>query len=167
MTAMGVETSLIYTVISVVFLISLLYVAQRVLSGRLTRLRGYKKFLHFVTAIITLVTVASIGYIWGVFELLIGSLTAAGVLGLVVGFAMLPKLADMINGILIYLDKEIDIGLDIEIEGKQGVIYEITLTRTKIVQEGGNTMLVPNRKFRESVIIIRGAKAGVRTGAPG
>ncbi len=63
----------------------------------------------------------------------------------------------MINGILIHLDREMDVGADIEIDGKRGIINEISLTRTKILN-GEYTLLVPNRKFRENVVIIRKKK---------
>ena len=154
---MEVEARFIYTVGLTALFIVLSIITHKVVGSRLKGLKGYRRFLYLTTVIVTLAILAQIGYIWGLFEILVGSLTAAGVLGLIIALAILPLLTDMINGILIHLDKEMDVGADIEIDGKRGIIDEISLTRTKIVN-GEYTLLVPNRKFRENVVIVRKKK---------
>lgn len=79
-------------------------------------------------------------------------------MGLIFGLAILPLVTDMINGILIRLDTDIDIGVDIEVDGKRGVVNEISLTRTRILSDG-YVIIVPNRRLRETVIIIRKGKS--------
>ena len=157
---MEVETRFIYTVAFTVLFLFLAFITHNVVGSRLKGLKGYRRFLYLTTVIITLAIMGQIGYIWGLFDLLVGSLTAAGVLGLIIALAILPLLTDMINGILIHLDREIDIGTDIEIDGKRGIIDEISLTRTKILN-GEYTLLVPNRKFRENIVIIRKKKGSL------
>lgn len=135
-------------------LIFLIYFVRNRLRGHLKGLKGYGRFLHLITLVIIIGIVAEVGYVWGVFELLVGSITAAGVLGVVFAWGTLPLITDMVSGILIHLDRDVNVGVDVEIDGKRGVIGEISLTRTKILNQE-YTMLVPNRRFRESVVIIR------------
>ncbi|MBI2126693.1 MAG: mechanosensitive ion channel [Thaumarchaeota archaeon] len=157
---MEVEPRFIYTVMLTALFVFLAFITHNVVGKQLKGLGGYRRFLYLWTVVITLVILGQIGYIWGLFDLLVGSLTAAGVFGLIIALAILPLLTDMINGILIHLDREIDIGTDIEIDGKRGIIDEISLTRTKILNEE-YTLLVPNRKFRENVVIIRKRKGAI------
>ena len=156
---MQVETRLVYNVVSTVLLVAFIFLMQRFAGSRLRELKGYSRFVYFVTFIMTLLTVAALGYFWDIFNLLIGSLTAAGVLGLITALAVLPLLTDMVNGILLHLDRDIDVGVDIEIDGRRGVIREISLTRTRVMN-GEYLMIVPNRKFRESVVLVRKKKVG-------
>ncbi len=144
----------VFTIVSVLLLIFLIYFVRNRLHRRLKGIKGYGRFLHLVTLAIIIGIVAEVGYVWGVFELLVGSITAAGALGVVFAWGTLPLITDMVSGILIHLDRDIDVGVDVEIDGKRGVIEEISLTRTKILNHE-YTMLVPNRRFRESVVIIR------------
>ena len=66
----------------------------------------------------------------------------------------LPLMADMMYGVLIHLDRDINVGVDVEVDGMRGIIEEISLTRTRIVSDDG-VIIFPNRRFRETAVIVR------------
>ena len=67
-------------------------------------------------------------------------------------------ITNLFAGISLIGDKSIDIGTDVEIQGKRGKIVEMTLTLTKVRTADGNLMIVPNKKFREEIVIVRAGK---------
>ncbi|MCP8307370.1 MAG: mechanosensitive ion channel [archaeon] len=147
-----------YQIIASVVILSslaiLILVIKWVMNKRLRKLAGYQKFFYFLGIMLTLSIVAFLAYIWGVFSIVIGTLTTAGVIGLIIALALLPWLTDAIVGISLYLDRSINIDDEVEIAGKVGRIAEIRLTTTKIVGEG-YVLIVPNRKFREEIIKVK------------
>jgi hypothetical protein len=60
---MQVEPRIVFTAISLILLAFFIYVAQNVFSPRLKGLEGYRQFLYILTVIITLITLAQIGYV--------------------------------------------------------------------------------------------------------
>ncbi|MEM3096222.1 MAG: mechanosensitive ion channel [Nitrososphaerota archaeon] len=118
----------------------------------------HKKILYFVLAMASFTFGAYLAFIWRIFELLVGALAAAGVLGLVLGFALVPWISDIFAGVALLLDPHLKIGADVEIGGKRGRIIDIQLTRTKI--SGDECLIiVPNRKFRDEVVLLYSTKA--------
>lgn len=80
----------IYTVGLTALFKVLAIITHKVVRSRLKGLKGYRRFLYLTNVIVTLAILAQIGYIWGLVEILVGSLTAAGVLGLIIALAILP-----------------------------------------------------------------------------
>ena len=146
----------IITILAAIVLVSSVGVTRFLLKKRLKGLEGHERIIHLFTSIIILAVAIYLFIIWGVFSLLIGSVTAAGSIALIVGFSLVPWIADAFVGLSLYLDPYIKVGVEIEIDGKVGRIIEMNLTRTKI---SGNECLyiVPNRQFREKIITIRSA----------
>jgi len=145
---------IIVSVASLSSLAILILAIRWVMKKHLRKLAGYQKFFYFLSVMLTLSIVAFLAYIWGIFSIVVGTLTTAGVIGLIIVLALLPWLTDAIVGISLYLDSSINIDDEVEIAGKVGRIAEIKLTTTKIVGEG-YVLIVPNRKFREEIVKVK------------
>ena len=145
---------IIVSVASLSSLAILILAIRWVMKKHLRKLAGYQKFFYFLSVMLTLSIVAFLAYIWEIFSIVVGTLTTAGVIGLIIVLALLPWLTDAIVGISLYLDSSINIDDEVEIAGKVGRIAEIKLTTTKIVGEG-YVLIVPNRKFREEIVKVK------------
>ena len=149
-----VDPKYIVSAVALIALVVLVYFVTGTMSKKLKGLQGYGRLVYVAAFGITISIVAGLAYIWGVLQVFLGSVAAAGALGLVLLFGVLPLMTDIINGVLVHLDPDINVGVDVEIDGKRGVIEEISLTRTKIVSPDG-VIIFPNRRFRETAVIVR------------
>ena len=157
-----IDPRYLYTAGSLVVLALLTYLVRGELTRELRGLQGYGRLVYLVTSAFIVVNVALPAYVWGVLQLFVGSIAAAGALGLVLLFMALPLMADVMYGVLIHLDSDINVGADVEIDGKRGIIDEISLTRTKILS-GDGVVIFPNRRFRETAVIVRTPPASGRS----
>ncbi|MDG6915192.1 MAG: mechanosensitive ion channel [Nitrososphaerota archaeon] len=151
-----VDLRYLYTVASMAVLVVLVYLVSGTMRRRLSGLQGYGRLVYLVVLAMTVGLVASLAYAWGILQVFLGSLAAAGAVGVVVMFGILPLMTDIISGVLIHLDRDINVGVDVEIDGKRGIIQEISLTRTKMASTDG-LVIFPNRRFRETAVIVRTA----------
>jgi len=71
-------------------------------------------------------------------------LTAAGVIGLAVGFAAQETLANFIAGIVIFWDKPFRPGDWVEIEDTYGQVKRVTFRSTRILDFNGQMIIYPN-----------------------
>ncbi|MCI0499929.1 MAG: mechanosensitive ion channel family protein [Planctomycetales bacterium] len=95
-------------------------------------------------AIISLAVIALI-MILGELGIAIGPiLTAAGVLGIAVGFGAQTLVKDVINGFFILLDDQIRVGDVVDIAGKSGLVECVTLRMTTLRDVAGNVHFVRN-----------------------
>ena len=63
-------------------------------------------------------------------------------------------ISNLFAGISLIGDKLINVGSEVEVGGKRGKIVEMTLTVTKLKTADGDMIIVPNKKFREDVVVI-------------
>ncbi len=71
-------------------------------------------------------------------------LTAAGVLGVAVGFGAQQLVRDVINGFFILLDDQIRVGDVVDIAGKSGLVETVNLRMTTLRDAAGNVHFVRN-----------------------
>ncbi len=71
-------------------------------------------------------------------------LTAAGIMGVAVGFGAQHLVRDVINGFFILLDDQIRVGDVVDIAGKAGLVENINLRLTTLRDAGGNVHYVRN-----------------------
>ncbi|MEM0440836.1 MAG: mechanosensitive ion channel [Candidatus Caldarchaeum sp.] len=116
-----------------------------------------RKVLYFAVVLLSTVYFSYIAYLWRLFEFVVGVLATAGALGLLFALSLVPYVSDIFAGISIVLDPRINVGSEVEIDGKRGVITEITLTRT-IISGDECLIMVPNKKFRDSVVVVYSTK---------
>ncbi|MCS7095440.1 MAG: mechanosensitive ion channel family protein [Thaumarchaeota archaeon] len=119
--------------------------------------RDYIKFYYFLSSLTVLGVLVYFAYRLELFDIVVGTLTAIGALGLVMGFGLVPWLSDVYTGISLLLNPYIKIGTEVEISGKRGRIIAITLTTTRIAGENC-IVIVPNRKFRDEAVVVYGTK---------
>src|SRR5208337_3409664 len=108
-------------------------------------------------------TLASVIYSVGVFAILflaamqilpllginMGPLLAsAGIVGLAIGFGAQTLVRDFINGFLILVENQYDIGDTVSIAGVQGVVEAMTLRRTVLRNDNGTLHTVPSSEIK-------------------
>jgi small-conductance mechanosensitive channel len=82
--------------------------------------------------------------ILGLTSLLYSALTAAGVFGIVVGFAVKDIAANFISGIFILIDRPFVIGDAIKVKDISGTVTNISLRSTQLVTFDGPAVTIPN-----------------------
>ena len=86
--------------------------------------------------------------ILGVLQINVGPLLAsAGIVGLAVGFGAQTLVHDVINGFLILLENQYDVGDNVKIAGVQGNVENMTLRRTVLRDADGTVHTVPNSEI--------------------
>lgn len=133
------------------------YVLSVFVRRKLAGLPERGNLLYLVLTIISLAAAIYLAVTWGLFEVLIGVAAAAGAITLIVGLALLPWINDAFAGVALILDPLIKVGAEVELEGKRGRIVEIRLTKTRIAGDEC-LLIVPNRKFRDELVIIYSTK---------
>ncbi|GAB4528177.1 MAG: hypothetical protein Kow0063_04130 [Anaerolineae bacterium] len=83
----------------------------------------------------------------GISELLYSALTAAGVISIIIGFAVKDVAANFISGIFILIDQPFVIGDFIEIGSYKGTVSKISLRSTQLVTFDGPVVTIPNSKM--------------------
>jgi small-conductance mechanosensitive channel len=157
MAAPGLLQSVTEVALAAVILATVL-TALRLLFRRIERhYRDAVKLYYFVTSLIVIMALAVAAYRYGLVDVLVGSLTALGAMGLVLGLGLVPWLSDVYSGLALMLNPHIKIGTEVEVAGKRGRIILITLTTTRIAGDDC-IIIVPNRKFRDEVVTIYGTK---------
>jgi small-conductance mechanosensitive channel len=157
MAAPGLLQSVIEVALAAVILATVL-TALRLLFRRIERhYRDAVKLYYFVTSLIVIIALAVAAYRYGLVDVLVGSLTAIGAMGLVLGLGLVPWVSDVYSGLALMLNPHIKIGTEVEVAGKRGRIVLITLTTTRIAGDDC-IIIVPNRKFRDEVVTIYGTK---------
>ncbi len=71
----------------------------------------------------------------------------ASALGVGVGFGLQNVISNFISGLIIMLERPIQVGDRIEIAGVEGLVHSIGARRTTIVTADSTTILVPNQRF--------------------
>ena len=74
-------------------------------------------------------------------------LASAGILALVVGLGAQTLIADIIAGLSIVFEEQFDVGDIIVVDGFRGVVYEIGLATTKVVDYSGNLKSIRNSQI--------------------
>ena len=106
--------------------------------------RLFKDFVHAIVFVMAVGVILSL-----VFQtLLTGFITASGVLGLVLGFALRNTIADFFAGISLNLERSFTIGDRIQLEsGERGEVVEINWRTTIIKTLRGNHIIIPNSRI--------------------
>lgn len=74
-------------------------------------------------------------------------LSAAGILGLAVGFGAQNLVKDVITGFFILFEDQFAVGEYVEIEGVGGIVEDVGLRVTKLRDWGGQLHIIPNGKI--------------------
>jgi small-conductance mechanosensitive channel len=102
------------------------------------------RVLDYLAIIIGVIITFSI---LGINEFLYSALTAAGVISIIIGFAVKDIAANFISGIFILLDQPFVSGDFVEIGNHSGTVRRISLRSTEIVTFDGPVVNIPNSKM--------------------
>ena len=75
-------------------------------------------------------------------------LASAGIVGLAIGFGAQTLVRDFINGFLILVENQYDIGDTVQIAGVQGAVEAMTLRRTVLRDDSGALHTVPSSEIK-------------------
>jgi small conductance mechanosensitive channel len=75
-------------------------------------------------------------------------LASAGIVGLAIGFGAQTLVRDFINGFLVLVENQYDIGDTIKVAGVQGVVETMTLRRTVLRDDSGALHTVPSSEIK-------------------
>lgn len=97
--------------------------------------------LTIIAAIVTMQFLAAVGVN------LAPLLASAGVAGVAIGLAAQNIVRDMLNGILILLEDQFNVGETITVAGVSGVVESMTLRKTTLRDGNGTLFVVPNSQI--------------------
>ena len=74
-------------------------------------------------------------------------LTSAGIAGIAIGLAAQNIVKDMLNGVLILLEDQFDVGDTVRIAGLSGTVETMTLRKTNVRDADGTLYIIPNSQI--------------------
>ena len=151
---MNTDEKILYAILSIVVSGVLFTISHLIFKIKLHGLQGSYKLLHLISIAIIISELVYLGDILGLFELALEVIASVGVAFALIALALQVHLKNIVAGIGLYLNPEINIGDVIEIGGKQGVIIEFHLTKATVLTEKGEHVFIPNLKFNEEITIL-------------
>ena len=91
--------------------------------------------------------------VWGVN--LDGLFVGAGFLGIVVGTAARTTLGSLIAGFVLMFSRPFELGDWVEIDGDEGIVADITVVNTRIRNQHGEEIVLPNERVANATITNR------------
>lgn len=126
-----------------------------VFKRKLRELVGHQLLANALTGVLVVGLTFYLLYVWGVVRALIEMVATLGVIAMIFLFTIKDIwLSNLFAGLSLIGDKLINIGSEVEIGGRRGKIVEMTLTVTNVKTASGDLIIVPNKKFREDVVVI-------------
>ncbi len=149
-----VQEIYLYAIISILISIGIFFIAKFVIQLKLSDLKGSSKLLGLISLVIIILEAAYLGIDLGWFGVATEVIATIGVGFFLLTFAIQNHLKNIVSGIGLYLNKNINIGDYIEIDGIKAQIIEFHLMKTIAKTSNGKIVYIPNLKFSESVILI-------------
>lgn len=150
-----VDQRLVYTLLVIVVVVAFRLALGGVFKRKLRELAGHVLLANTLTGILIIGLAFYLLYLWGVIQALVEITLTLGVITAVLLFTIKDIwVSNLFAGISLIGDKLINIGSEVEVGGKKGKIVEMTLTVTKVRTSDNRLMIVPNKKFREEIVVI-------------
>lgn len=105
------------------------------------------KFINYVIYLIAVLVTLSAA---GVDITLVITASAALFVGL--GLALQELFKDVLGGIFIIVDKSLQVGDVVEVDGKVGKVFEIKLRTTRAITRDDKVLILPNHKFISDIV---------------
>lgn len=133
--------------------------------GRLLRKLARKVFGHvknktvenlLANMVFTVVMISGIFMALGVMNLnktVTSLLAGAGLIGLALSFAFQDMAQNFISGISMALRRPFNIGDTVEVGGKRGVVKQLNLRTTELVNQSGEQLFIPNKELHQNALI--------------
>jgi small-conductance mechanosensitive channel len=145
------------TFIIIAALVAINLAARFIVQRKLMGLEGHEYLVRFIWLIVAIAGIAYLSVIWEIISLILGTVATIGALAIIIGIAVMPWLSDIIVGVTLYINPLIRVGSEIEIGGMRGRISRMNLTTTQITANEA-LIIIPNRKFREELVMIFSTK---------
>ncbi|MES2014246.1 MAG: mechanosensitive ion channel family protein [Patescibacteria group bacterium] len=97
---------------------------------------------------------------------LTATVAGLGIVGIAIGFAAQDTLANIMSGVLIYVDKPFKIGQWITVGSMYGRVQKITMRTTRIRTLDNTFVVIPNQKIANEVLINHSAHGELRIVVP-
>jgi small-conductance mechanosensitive channel len=139
----------------------LIALAFRIILGsvfkrKLRELVGHQLLANALTGVLGVALIFYLLYVWGIIGALMETIATLGVIGMILLFTIKDVwLSNLFAGLSLIGDRLISIGKEVEVGGKRGRIVEMTLTVTKVRTAEGDILVVPNKKFRDDVVVVK------------
>lgn len=140
--------------ISLVISAGFFLVFRLIIKKFMKDLNGHQKLLGIISILIVLSEVTYLGTALGLFEFALEIITSIGVGMVLLGIALQHQLKNIVAGIGIYFNREINIGDSIMVKEVKGVIIELHLTKIIALTEDGGKIIIPNQKLAEDMVIL-------------
>ncbi len=105
------------------------------------------KFINYVVYLVAVLVTLSAA---GVDITLVITASAALFVGL--GLALQELFKDILGGIFIIVDKSLQVGDIVEVDGKVGKVFEIKLRTTRAITRDDKVLILPNHKFISDIV---------------
>lgn len=152
---MIVDPRVTTTIVVIVAVVVFRVVLGDLLKRKLQKLSGYQLLANTLTAILGVAIVIYLLNVWGIIRALVELFLAFSAITAVLLFAVKDIwISNILAGISLIGDKHVRVGTEVEIDGKRGRIFEMTLTLTKLRAANGQLIIVPNQKFRAAVVVV-------------
>ena len=129
--------------------------SKKVLKRRMHRRKIDSSFQPFLISLI--ITVLQVLLLLGVMQVLGIRLTVftalVGAFGVAAGLALSGTLQNFTSGVLILLLKPFKVGDNIVAQGQDGIVSSIQLFYTVVITRDNRTVIIPNSKLSNEVII--------------
>lgn len=115
----------------------------------------HQKGIVFRVLQVLVITAAAVGAltVWGVN--LGGLFVGAGFLGIVIGTAARTTLGSLIAGFVLMFSRPFELGDWVELDGREGIVAEITIINTRIRNQYGEEIVLPNDKVADATVTNR------------
>jgi len=144
----------ILIIVSLVISVTLFLIVRLIIKKKMQGLTGSPKLLGLASIIIILSEIAYLGTTLKLFDIALELITSIGVGMVIFGIALQHQLKNIVAGIGIYFNPDINIGDSLVIKEVKGVIIEIHLTKIVALTEDGGKILLPTQKLAEDHIVI-------------
>jgi len=94
------------------------------------------------------------------------ALAGLGVVGIAVGFAAQDSIANVISGIMIFMDKPFEVGDWITVVDQSGEVNDITMRSTRIRTKRNTYVVIPNKTIIDAVLANHSQKGITRVDVP-
>ena len=150
---MAFETNL-YALISIIISGAVFLIIRTIINTKLKTLTGAQKILGLSTIGIVIVEGAYLAINFDLLTIASEIIATIGVAFALVVWSLQNNLKNMVAGIGIYLNPEIEVGDIIEVEENRGVIIELHLTKITAMTEDGDRLFIPTQKIHQEVVKI-------------
>lgn len=145
----GLLLLLTFSIIAVKFFMKWLryLVTRKMVFEDKQKFKSVFKFINYVVYLIAVFVTLSLA---GVDITLVITASAAFFVGL--GLALQELFKDILGGILIIVDKSLQVGDIVEVNGKVGKVFEIKLRTTRAITRDDKVLIIPNHKFISDIV---------------